>query len=168
MATTISLPIMALAAILQTTLMPQFRIFGGEPDLPFLIVLAWSVHGRFDQALVWAFVGGIMQDLLSAAPTGTSVVGLLLVVFMVTALRGQIYRVGILSILGLLAVGTLADKLVYIVIIGLAGHRVPILTGMLYVALPTLVYNILFMFPVYRFVRFVQRRTGGEIVGVQF
>lgn len=162
MATTISLPILALAAILQTTVMPQFRILGGEPDLTFLIVLGWSIHGRLDQSVVWAFVGGIAQDLLSAAPTGTSVVGLLLTVFMVTAVKAQLYRVGFLSTIGLIVAGTLVHKLTYILIVSLTGLRVPIINGMLFVAVPTVVYNIVFILPVYRFVRFIQRRTGGE------
>jgi len=162
MAVALSIPIMALIAVLQTTIMPQFRILGGEPDLAFLFVLGWSIHGRLDQTLIWAFVAGICADLLSAAPTGTSVVGLLLIVFWVAVLRSQVVRVGFISIIGLLIIGTFIHKITYMLILTGVGFQVSIITGLVYVALPTVVYNILFMVPIYRIMRFVQRRSGGD------
>ncbi|MBL8134206.1 MAG: rod shape-determining protein MreD [Anaerolineae bacterium] len=163
MAVTLSLPIMALAAILQTTLIPLlFRVFNGEPDLVFLIVLAWSIHGRLDQTLVWAFVGGIFADLLSAAPTGATVVGLVLTVFAVAWLRSQVYRIGLISMLGLIVFGTLVHKTIYVLILSFTGYRMPILGALLNIVLPTVVYNLVLMAPLYWLTRRLQRSSGGD------
>ncbi|MBK8026566.1 MAG: rod shape-determining protein MreD [Chloroflexi bacterium] len=164
MAVTLSLPVLALAAILQTTLVPLiFRVANGEPDLIFLIVLSWALHGRQDQTIVWAFVGGICADLLSAAPTGATVIGLLITIAIVGWLRSQVYRVGFVSHVGLVITGTLIHKTIYILLLSFVGFRVPILGALLNVVLPTLVYNLIAMVPIYLMVRSLQRRFGGDM-----
>ncbi|MDZ4771321.1 MAG: rod shape-determining protein MreD [Chloroflexota bacterium] len=166
MSTSLSIPILLLAAILQTTLVPVLlRVFNAEPDLIFLIVLSWSIHARTEVALLWAFVGGIAADLLSAAPTGASVVGLILAVSMVTALRGQLTSVGTFSLIGLTIAGTIVHKLTYLVIVGASGIRAPMVSGLLLIVLPTVVYNLIALLPVYHFSRFVQRRAERSSLG---
>ena len=46
-----SIPLIALAVVLQATFIPQIRILGGEPDLVFLLVLSWSINGRLEQGV---------------------------------------------------------------------------------------------------------------------
>ncbi|MEO1441171.1 MAG: rod shape-determining protein MreD, partial [Chloroflexota bacterium] len=101
-----SLPILILASAAQASVVPQIRILGGGPDLVFLAVLSWSVNSEFDESLTWALVGGILQDLLSAAPTGTSALGLIVVVFIVHLLNQGLYRVGLPLLTLLVVTGT--------------------------------------------------------------
>lgn len=154
----LSIPILALAVVLQSTFVPQIRIFGGQPELPFLLVLAWSVNSRLEESVTWAFVGGIMSDLLSAAPLGASTAGMLLVVFAIEWIHNQVFHIGLLALLGLVVAGTLVQKTVFIIVIALAGFAVRPLELFPYVVLPTVVYNLIFIFPTYWFVRRVQRR----------
>lgn len=153
----LGIPILALAVVLQTTFIPQIRIFSGEPDLAFLIVLAWSVHSRLEQNVTWAFFGGIMQDLMSAAPLGTSIPGLLIVVFAMDYLKRQLYGVSLPLIILMVLIGTVIAELTFIVIITLSGFRVQLVETLTYVVLPTMGYNLLFFGPIYGFVRLIQR-----------
>jgi rod shape-determining protein MreD len=158
---TLSFPILALAAILQTTVVPHLmRVLNAEPDLIFLIVLSWAIHAPLEQALVWALVGGIMADLLSSAPTGASVIGLVLMVGVVSILRTQVYSVGIFMMIALAGVGTIVHRVIYLLITTLDGTRPPIVSLLLLIMLPTLVYNLLLLFPIYRLTRFIQKRAG--------
>jgi rod shape-determining protein MreD len=153
------IPLIALAVVLQSTLIPQIRILGGEPDLAFLFVLAWSINGRLDQDVVWAFVSGIAQDLLSAAPTGASVLGMIMLVFIIDRLKQQVFRIGFILIVGLVIVGTLLQKLIFMIVLAFAGFTIYPLQNLSYVILPTIAYNLLFIWPVYWIVRRVQRRN---------
>ncbi|NDJ61183.1 MAG: rod shape-determining protein MreD [Chloroflexi bacterium] len=153
----LGLPLLALAAVLQATVMPQFRVLGGEPDLGFLLVLAWAIHAPLEQGVVWAFVGGILQDLLSLAPTGASVVGMVLIVFLIDLVRGQFYRVGLLLIAAFVIAGTIIHQLAFMGIIAVTGYTVHIFDNLFFVTAPTLIYNLILIWPVYLIVRMMQR-----------
>lgn len=158
----LSLPVLALAAVLQASLVPHLRVFGGGPDLVFLIVLAWSVHAPLEQAVLWAFVGGIAQDLLSVAPLGMSVVGLVLVVFMVYGVSRQVYSVNVLLLAGLLLAGAVVQQAALLALLVLSGLRVDIVRDLNYVVFPSLIYNLLAFWPVYWVMRRLQRRYAAE------
>lgn len=153
----LALPILAVAAALQTSLTKQIRLLGGEPELVLLLVLAWSINNNLDENVVWAFVGGICLDLLSGAPTGASVPGMLIMVFGISGLGQQVYRIGIVILVGLVFIGTLVQQTVFIIITSLAGYASFSLEAIGYVVMPTLVYNLFFIFPVYWFTQRIQR-----------
>ncbi len=156
------IPLIALAVILQSTFIPQIRILGGEPDLVFLLTLSWAINGRLEQGVAWSFVGGIAEDLLSAAPTGASVLGLLALVFGIDQIKQQVYRVGFLMVIGIVIAGTILDKLIYMIVVATAGFTIYPLENLTYVILPTIAYNLVFIGPVYWVVRRIQRRAGRE------
>jgi rod shape-determining protein MreD len=157
-----SIPLIALAVILQATVIPQIRILGGQPDLVFLLVLSWSINGRLEQSVIWSFVGGVAQDLLSAAPTGASVLGMILVVFAVDRLKQQVYRIGFMLIVGLVIAGTVLQKVVFMIVAALAGFSINPVDNFTYIILPTIAYNLLFIWPIYAIIRRIQRRIARE------
>lgn len=162
MGSTLSLPILALAAILQASIVPQFSILGGRPDLVFLLVVSWALNAPLVEGLVWAFVGGVLQDLMSAAPTGTSVIGLVLIVFALDVLRQQVYRVGLITLMWVALVGTLVQQIVVMIVLSLSGFGIPFVNNFSYVVLPTVFYNFVLIFPVYFFARQIQKRVAGR------
>lgn len=161
MSNTLGVPLLLLAALLQSTFIPQIRILGGTPDLVFLLVLAWSVHAPLESAVTWAFLGGIFQDLRSAAPTGTSALGMILIVFGVTQIQGQFYRVGFFLIVALVLVGTLVKQVVVMIVLSLSGFQIYPVENFAYVVVPTMAYNLVFIWPIYWLVRRIQRRMEG-------
>lgn len=154
----LSFPILILAAILQATLVPQIRVLGGGPDLVYLLVLSWAINAELDSAVLWAFVGGISLDLLSSQPTGTSVVGMLLLVFAISGLGQQVYRIGIVVLVGLVIVGTIVQQVIILLIVLLTGQPVDLLLSVGYIIAPTILYNLAFILPIYWFIRMIQGR----------
>ncbi len=154
----LSIPILGLAAIAQATLAAQFSLLGGRPDLVFLLVLCWAMGAALDNAVVWAFVGGIAQDLLSATPTGTSVIGLVLLVFAVDAVRRQVFRIGLVLALWITLIGTLAYQLLTMLLLALLGFQINWFNSLGYVVLPTLVYNAAALLPTLWLIRRLQKR----------
>lgn len=162
----LSIPLLGLAAAMQAGLVPHIRILGGTPDLVFLLVLAWAINARLEDGILWAFVGGIMQDLLSAAPLGTSTFGLLLVVFGISGLGQQVYRIGFLMLIGITLIGSLVHQLTALIVMIFFGLRIDLSIAITYVIAPTLVYNIVLIGPVYWFISRLQRRVIGDKGGV--
>lgn len=161
-----SLPLVALAVILQATIIPQMRILGGQPDLIFLMTLSWSIHGRLEQSVTWAFVGGIAQDLMSAAPLGTSTLGLILMVFGVEMIKQQVYSVGFMLLGALVVGGTILIKVSQMLVLSVSGFNVPFIESFLYVIVPSIAYNLVFIAPVYWVMRRIQRRATAQQRGI--
>lgn len=154
----ISIPILAIAASLQASFVPQIRLLGGGPDLVFLLVLAWAINSRLEDGVIWAFVGGVMLDLLSYNPTGTSVLGMLLIVFAISGLGQHVYRIGFFLLVALVLLGTMLQQFLMMFILTMSGYPVDWAVGLSYVMAPTIFYNLVLIWPIYWFVRRLWRR----------
>lgn len=150
MARYVGIPILLLAAVLNATVMAEFRIGGGAPDLVFLIVVSWALLAGVQDALLWAIIGGVMQDWFSVAPLGASALGLVIVTFTADSLFGQIQRGNVIIPPLVAAAGTVVYHLGIIAALRTVDITVPLGEGLLYVTLPTMIFNGLVMLPVFR------------------
>jgi rod shape-determining protein MreD len=146
-----------LAAALQATFNPQIRVFGGEPDLVFLIVLMWAARTPLQEAVALAFAGGLSIDLLSGTPLGLNTAALLPVAFAVAAVRDQLVGFGLPLVAAFAALGTLVYKLIVYVGVVIAGFALPPVTLFFFTVLPTLVYNLALLLPAYLLLRRLTR-----------
>jgi rod shape-determining protein MreD len=55
------------AALLETSVLPELTIAGAKPDLVLVLAVAATTMIGVEDGLVWAFVGGLMLDLLTPA-----------------------------------------------------------------------------------------------------
>lgn len=168
----LSLPIMILVAALQVTLMPQISFLGGRPDLVLLVIVSWALNSTLEQAVLWAFVGGICKDLLSAAPIGTSVIGLILIIFAIHTLRQQLFSVGIFTLIWVSLIGTITQEVTTLLIVLASGFQPQFASQLGYgiianqfrlFIVPTIVYNLIGIIPVYLLVRIIQRTIGTNL-----
>jgi rod shape-determining protein MreD len=150
MAGYLSIPVLAVVVILQATLMPELSIAGGTPDLVLLVVLGWSLMAGYEQGLLWAVVGGILQDLISAVPVGTTSLALVLVVSLAALIVGQVHPRNLVYPPLVAAAATLVVHLVTEFVLVVTGRPLPFLGLLLSVTLPSMVYNLVVMVPVYR------------------
>ncbi len=100
---------------------------------------------------MWAVIGGVLKDTLSIAPLGTSALGMVIVVFVADSLFGTVRRNNLVVPPLVVAVrdrdlspgdsGGFADGGVW------SAHW---RQGYLYVTLPTMVYNLILILPVFR------------------
>jgi rod shape-determining protein MreD len=153
----VGIPVLILAAILDVTLMAQFRIGGGAPDLVFMLVVSWALLSTLQEALVWAVVGGVVKDALSVAPLGTSALGMVIVVFLVDSLFGTVRRNNLLIPLPVIAIGTVIYHLVILAVLQIVGYGLSVGEGFVFVTLPTMVYNTILILPVFRTMGLVQQ-----------
>lgn len=60
------------AGLLELTIIPYLQIGGVQPDLVLVLAVAWTLVAGLEGGLVWAFVGGLMLDVLAARPLGST------------------------------------------------------------------------------------------------
>jgi rod shape-determining protein MreD len=70
-----------LAAMIETSVLPEITIGGISPDLVFVLMLVSAMLLGAEEGLIWAFLGGVMIDLLASGdrPLGSATLTLLLV-----------------------------------------------------------------------------------------
>lgn len=146
----VGIPILIIAAVLNATVMPEFRIGGGAPDLVLIIVVSWALLADVREAMLWSVVGGVLQDWLSVAPVGTSALGLVVIVFAANATFGRVSRNNVLVPPLVAAAGTVVYHLIVLSVLWAVGVNVPIERGLSYVTIPSLFYNALLIIPVFR------------------
>lgn len=151
-------PLLLLLAVAQAALIPFIRVFNGEPQLALLIVIACAALIERHEALRIAFVAAISADLLSAAPVGTSLAGMLVMVIGIDQLRRVVYRVGFPTYLLLVVIGTVVQMITVGALLAFHGYRVSLVQNAVYYLLPTLVYNGLASPVAYLLVRRLRRR----------
>ncbi len=154
----ISVPFLVVVSLLQSTAAPRLQIGSVWPDFLLLIVMSWALLRGLDEALTWAFVGGIAVDLLSSGPFGASAIGLMVAVLIASAVSGGFFRGrGALPIVTAFA-GTLAFHGVYLLGMLLVGQNVNLVDALFWLALPAAVYNAILSWIVYRIMAGVDRR----------
>ena len=176
----LSILILGMAAALSTSIVPQMIGFGvailgnvtpildhtrGQLNLVMLLVLAWSIRSDLTGGFIWAFVGGILIDLFSIFPLGTTSAALSVIVYMVNGVTRQLYRVRIFTILAMTLMATIFFYTYTYFALLLGGHTYDIIMQIRLVLIPTILYNLVAVLPVYVLVRLMQRRLQANMQG---
>jgi rod shape-determining protein MreD len=159
------IPIMAVAAVLQSVVIERINILGGRPDLVLLLVVAWSIIRGAEEGALWGFVGGVFCDLLSGSGIGLwtlslTAVGLLVGQRWVQALGPTVIRLALMS-----AVGTLFGHLLLMLAMGLVGHAVAVGRAFQTVAGPAAALNFLLSPFAFTFLVWFHKRTRSNLGG---
>lgn len=160
MANYIGIPILLLAAVINATIMPELRLGNGTADLVFLLVMSWALLADVRDAMLWAVIGGMLQDVLSIAPLGTSALGLVIVAFEADAVFGTVSRGNLIVPLVVAGVGTFVYQMITLLLLRMLGlSAVGLGQGLVYVMVPSTIMNVLLILPVFRLMGAVHRRA---------
>src|SRR5512136_2821125 len=77
----VGLPVVSLAAVVQSTLLNRYHFYDGGPDLVLLIILSWTLSGDALGGILWGFMGGLCLDLFSGGPFGAAPLSLVLLAY---------------------------------------------------------------------------------------
>jgi rod shape-determining protein MreD len=147
----LGVPLFIVAVLLQATVLPHLRVYGGQPDLVVLLVLAWSTLDQEQEGLAWAFVGGLLLDLFSGTPIGVSSLALLPLAYLIGLLEAQVYRASLLLPLLLTAVGSTAYHVIYMLLLRfLTDYPLSWSASFGYVTLPSVLFDVVLFIPVLR------------------
>ncbi len=151
----IGLPILGLAAILQSTVLPGLALLNGRIDLVLLLAVSWTLAGDWQGGALWGFIGGIWLDLLSGGPMGVSSLALVSMSFLASLSEGRVWRSNVILPLGTALLTSLLYHLILAVATTLWGAAVGWDSLFRDTILPALLLNALLAVPVYTGMRWL-------------
>ncbi|NLV75030.1 MAG: hypothetical protein GXY52_10190 [Chloroflexi bacterium] len=160
----ITIPIVALIAIFQATISPEFRLFGVNPDLTLVVTIVWVLIRGEQEGVLAALIGGAAVAALSGGPR------LLIIASFVACnlLVGYAYRhlprmAGIIPYLAIV-VSTLLVKIVLIFWLSTTTDLLYLRGLVVQKVLPALLYNLVLMVVIYNLADRIDRRLGPPTV----
>lgn len=151
-------------ALLQASLAPVLNLAGARPDLVLICVICWGILRGPRRGVVWAMVGGIALDLLSAAPFGLYTLPLLVVGLLTALAEPFVFTAGLALPALAAAAGTLIFHTLALLLMAVTGVPTPWLETLRHLTLPTLLANALLAPLVYAMLSWLLQRMGEEPV----
>ncbi|MCE2470804.1 MAG: rod shape-determining protein MreD [Anaerolineae bacterium] len=142
---------------------PMLEQTRGQLNLVMLFVLCWSVRAEVTESLIWALVGGLALDSLSILPLGATSAVLILFAFFVNSVARQLFRVRILFLAAVTPIATIVLTLYTMFALALTGLNYDFFTVLRLFLIPSILYNLAAVIPVYAVVRLIQRRLEGGL-----
>jgi len=145
----ISIPVMFVLSVLQTTAISRLNLIHGSADLVLLAVAAWGVKEKGYNTFFWALVGGLFISIQTAMPFYIPVISYLFVALLARLMFGRIWQSPIIMLIVVVMAGTIIQQAVSILYLQVTGFNVDILTSVQNITLPSLLLNFFFIFPMY-------------------
>jgi rod shape-determining protein MreD len=139
--------VMALLAVIQSSLLNRFPFLDGTANLILLATVSWALTGRVTEAMVWAFFGGLFLDLMSGAPFAVSSMALVIAVYLASLTEGRFWEAHPLAPLGVMAVASMVYFALTMAAVWISGHPIDPAIALAQVVLPHLP-NVLLALPV--------------------
>ena len=155
-----------LVAILATSVMPYVKVLGVAPDLVLIFAACWAMVRGQGEAMIVVPMAGLLRDLVTSDPVGTSMLALSPIVLLSVIRELRPVESDFVPTLAVVAIASLAYSIVSMTVLTAIGDDVPWGTGMLRVALPSMLVNPLFTVLIYSPMRWLTTRPKRESFGV--
>ena len=155
-------PLLAVVALLQTTVMPHLAVWGVFPNLPLLFVVDWGLLRGSREGLIWGFIAGVAVDLFSGAPFGAATLSLILAGSLAGLGQAIVYRAHIALPLLAMFLATILYELCFLLVVRIAGYQVTWWESLIQIILPSALLNTLLTLLVLPLLRVLHTRFGRE------
>lgn len=141
------LVLLPIAALLQSTALTRMEIRSVKPDLVLLLILVGALVYGGRTAVVWAFGGGLILDIFSGGPMGSSSLALMAAALVAGLGHRTLSRFNIFVPITAAVLGTWIYSLVYLGLLSGLGlvqvipHRFPMWDVIQYTIIPVTLYN---------------------------
>lgn len=147
------IPLFALIAVVQATLLPLLPSGAAKPDLMLLIVVTWGIVQGGGEAALWGLAGGLFLDLLSGVPFGVQTIGLGAIGLLADLMETNFFRSNVLLPLAAIFVATLLYHILQAALLQTFGYPIAWEPFLFRMVLPTAAFNTILMPIVYSIVR---------------
>ncbi len=145
----LGLPLLLFVALTEVSVLPMFRVYGLQPNLMLVLLIAWlSVRGA-SEAFILAPIGGVLLGLVDGAPVGTALIGMAPLAFL-QELRGSQLREGGLTVaIGFTVMMSFFYNFVHLGVFTLLGEAGEWGAASLRIIVPTVFLNVMILPPIY-------------------
>ena len=149
----VAFPLLALAVILQSSVVSQVRLLSGYADLLLVLLAAWSLQERVDSAWHWGAAACLMIGFVSNLPLGVIIVGYFGVLLLARVLQQRVWQAPLLAMFSVVFFGTLFFHILSFVVLSFLGTPLAFGEVMGLITLPSLLLNMLLSIPIYSSMR---------------
>jgi len=151
--------VVALAFVLQLSVLPQFKLLGVQPDLILVVAIVVAVQDGPVAGAVVGFAGGMLQDIASPQVMGVSALTKTLAAFLAGVLKDVFMTYSILLPVLLVFFFTFFELLLNQGVLVVLGQEklVPVKAGLLFAAALYNVLAVLVIYPLLRRFRFPEK-----------
>jgi rod shape-determining protein MreD len=145
----IGLPLLILAALLEVSVLPMFRVYGLQPNLMLVLLITWLIVRGSTEAFILAPIGGVILGLVDGAPAGTALIGLAPLAFLQDLRGSQLREGGLVMAVAFTIVMSLFYNYVHLAVFTLNGQSGDWIEASLRIILPTALINVAVLAPLY-------------------
>ncbi len=149
----VAIPLLALAVIAQSAIVPAFSLLAGYADLLLVLLAAWALQDGVTTAFQWAFLGSLMISFVSHLPWFIYLGGYVGVVFLARLLQRRVWQVPLLAMFTVTFLGTVLMHVLSFTYLRLFGPLTSLGDSMGLVTLPSVLLNLLVAIPVFGMMR---------------
>ena len=153
-------------AILAASVVPYVKVLGVAPNLVLIFAVCWAMIRGQGEAMVVVPIAGLVRDLTTSDPVGTSMLALSPIVLLAVIRELRPVESDFLPTLAVVATASLAYSVISLAVLTAVGDGVPWGTAMLRVALPSMLVNPLFTVLIYPPMRWLTPSPKTESFGV--
>lgn len=145
----IGLPLLILVTLMEVSVLPLFRIYGLQPNLMLVLLVAWLMARGASEAYILAPIGGILLGLVDGAPVGTALIGLAPLAFLQDIRGSQLREGGLIEAIGFTIVMSFFFNFVHLGVFTLLGEAGSWGAASTRVIIPTVLLNVVILLPIY-------------------
>ena len=155
-----------LAAVLTVSVAPYVKVLTVAPDFVLIFAACWAMIRGQGEAMVVVPMAGLLRDLTTSDPVGTSVLALSPIVALAIVRELRPVDSEFVPTLAVVSAASFAYAVISMAVLTVVGDGVPWGTALLRVALPSMLVNPLFAVLVYPPMRWLSPRPKRESFGV--
>ena len=145
----LAVPLFWLTAVVQTSVMPAFPVFGVVPNLVLALAVCWTVVRGQQEAMIVVPMAGVCLSLVGSQPLGVALLAMMPVLLLSELRALRLTPSDFLLTVALVFLSSLVYEMVLLVALRLQGETVGWLTAFLRAVLPTAIVSVLFTPPLY-------------------
>ena len=150
-------PILALAVILQSSIVSRISLLSGYADLVLIIVITWTLQEGVTTAWHWALLAGIMTAIITGLPWAVPLVGFLLAVLLAQFIQKRVWQAPLITVFTVTFICSLVSYVLTFVVLNLIGASLSTGEAFSLVILPSMLLNLLFAIPIFWLMRDLAR-----------
>lgn len=145
----IAIPVIGLAAIVQSAIVGHFPLLGGTADLVLVLVAAWALQESVRTGYHWAFLASVLVSLVSSLPWFVYFGCYLGIALLALLLQRRVWQVPMLAMFSVTFLGTALLHLLTIAYLALSGSSFSLTEALGLITLPSVLLNMLIAIPIF-------------------
>jgi cell shape-determining protein MreD len=145
----IGVPLVVITALAEVAFLPYFRVFGLQPNLLLVVLLAWLMVRGQEEALYLIPIGAIVLGLVDGAALGVGLLALAPLALLHDIRGSQLSEGQFLNAVVFTIAATVVYQATYLVAFGVGGEAGNIPSAVSRVVVPVALLNVAVLLPVY-------------------